>query len=759
MSRFPHIAIILLLLGAARAEAQDAVEIKTNDSVPSPQVRLAITSGVTTATVWVKRSRMRFDSAGNEGYLNVSSPADASPVAGDLRFDGTNLLFYNGAWQTVATSGSATTAVILAPASAQQWSAGNPGIFINENGAGTPNLLQLQTGGVNQFVVGNSGIVTTGSWNGTAIGAVYGGTGQTAVSTGDLLYGSAANTWSRLSGPAAAGRFLRSSAANTFAWNTIQASDVPSGSANYIQNQSAAQQASSSFWISGTARLDGGTLTMGNGTSNLIDFGSVGVAAPTAASVGWKIKTWGSLYGIGIDSSTQWYSANTTHKFYTTDGTTWTERANLDSTGAFRSYLYSDLNDSTYFLDANANGAAINANANGLVLNGQLQNLSTWGMNARAQGILIMPEGTVTDDGAGNLTFGSTVIVMNPASGSWIRVAAGTYALGSWGYLWINMPPIGTRGTTVVPTVSAWADADVAYAGRDRVVLAQRAGGGAIYCRFGIPANSATGSFILNQSASNQTGSYWINGTGRLSRLGFNTVGGNSGIGGDYYSIYQESGAWSSPYPDLVIQYHTGIKYDAYHVYGGHRFYTGYDGTGTPTGLSLTVGDQRIDTPILYDQNNTAYYVDPASTTRINTLQLAGNFNEQQLLSVKGTLDTSTTSTTWVDLSEMSITFTPTQGNVLIFAKISVFSNCPNVQFRLLLDGVTVLDQVSENVTHDATTRQATVCLVYHGTLSLASHTVKIQWMNFYAGYTSYVNSATSFGDETRNLVVMEFKD
>lgn len=42
------------------------------------------------------------------------------------------------------------------------------------------------------------GTVTTGTWNGTAIGPTYGGTGQTAVSTGDLLYGSGANTWARL---------------------------------------------------------------------------------------------------------------------------------------------------------------------------------------------------------------------------------------------------------------------------------------------------------------------------------------------------------------------------------------------------------------------------------------------------------------------------------------------------------------------------------------------------------------------------------
>lgn len=73
----------------------------------------------------------------------------------------------------------------------------------------------------------------------------------------------------------------------------------------------------------------------------------------------------------------------------------------------------------------------------------------------------------------------------------------------------------------------------------------------------------------------------------QADRLKFPGVGSNSGITGDYYSIYQEAGAWANPYPDLRIQYHTGITYDAYQGYGGHRFFTGYDGSGNPPPGSL----------------------------------------------------------------------------------------------------------------------------------------------------------------------------
>jgi len=42
------------------------------------------------------------------------------------------------------------------------------------------------------------GTITTGVWQGTAIGAVYGGTGQTSYATGDIVYASATNTLSKL---------------------------------------------------------------------------------------------------------------------------------------------------------------------------------------------------------------------------------------------------------------------------------------------------------------------------------------------------------------------------------------------------------------------------------------------------------------------------------------------------------------------------------------------------------------------------------
>lgn len=51
-------------------------------------------------------------------------------------------------------------------------------------------------------------------------------------------------------------------------------------------------------------------------------------------------------------------------------------------------------------------------------------------------------------------------------------------------------------------------------------------------------------------------------------------VSGNSNLGTLNYGIYQEGGAWSSPFPDLRIGYETGISIGANASYEGIRFYS-----------------------------------------------------------------------------------------------------------------------------------------------------------------------------------------
>ena len=84
-----------------------------------------------------------------------------------------------------------TSGAILSSASATStFSSG--GVSVAGGGLASSKGIDI-TGGVSRL-----GTIIAGTWQGTAVGAVYGGTAQTAVATGDVLYGSATNAWSRL---------------------------------------------------------------------------------------------------------------------------------------------------------------------------------------------------------------------------------------------------------------------------------------------------------------------------------------------------------------------------------------------------------------------------------------------------------------------------------------------------------------------------------------------------------------------------------
>lgn len=69
-------------------------------------------------------------------------------------------------------------------------------------GIGSANDLLMVSGSVPAWTAQTSitslGTITTGTWNATAIGPTYGGTGLSSYSSGDIIYASAANTLSAL---------------------------------------------------------------------------------------------------------------------------------------------------------------------------------------------------------------------------------------------------------------------------------------------------------------------------------------------------------------------------------------------------------------------------------------------------------------------------------------------------------------------------------------------------------------------------------
>ena len=73
--------------------------------------------------------------------------------------------------------------------------------------------LQIKTTYPGQTSITTLGTIATGTWQGTVIDEVYGGTGQSSYTTGDILHASGANTLAKLS-LGASGKILQSNGSN-----------------------------------------------------------------------------------------------------------------------------------------------------------------------------------------------------------------------------------------------------------------------------------------------------------------------------------------------------------------------------------------------------------------------------------------------------------------------------------------------------------------------------------------------------------------
>lgn len=108
-----------------------------------------------------------------------------------------------------------------------------PGTDSGISGLSLKNLFVTIPGSTSLTTLGT---ITTGIWHATTIGAIYGGTGLTSYTLGDMLYASAANTLARLAGNTTATKNFLSQTGNGVVsapplWTTISASDIGGGQA------------------------------------------------------------------------------------------------------------------------------------------------------------------------------------------------------------------------------------------------------------------------------------------------------------------------------------------------------------------------------------------------------------------------------------------------------------------------------------------------------------------------------------------------
>lgn len=319
------------------------------------------------------------------------------------------------------------------------------------------------TNTINGIVI-NSGTISTGTWQGTAVGAQYGGTGQSSYAVGDLLYASTTTGLSRLAAVATGSCLISQGVSTAPVWGACAA-----GSASTTLNNL------------GTTSINAALTPASN---NSIDLG-------TAAAI------WRNLYVANIDAGT----TTTT----LTVGTAATTTAVTIGRSGFQVSLPGGISSSGNFttsgnISATGSGTLSSAGAitgptvtntiNGLIINsGALSGVG----NITGSGAVMLASG-----GAGALTLdsASNTLVIAATDTTLQRTATGTYT--------INL--VDTGATTLAVTNSGTGVASLSVEGGVNI------GSGQTYQVNGAQISSAN---LSNDSAITKQGNAF-NGTSQL---------------------------------------------------------------------------------------------------------------------------------------------------------------------------------------------------------------------------------------------------
>ena len=372
----------------------------------------------------------------------------------------------------------------------------------------------------------------------------------------------------------------------------------------------------------------GGTVYIGGTTNYILHTGNYNSFAPTLTGTGAS-GTW----GISISGN----SATATN--------------GLVSTGSYAnpSWITSlDASKLTGTLDnARVNGGTYTINITGNAGTATTATNQSGGTVSATTGAF---SGVVTGNvGGGYARFNAidqyhSLILRGTVAGSTTQTITATDVMefieygGVWNFRQVNALGTNTIWATVNTSGISWNGNTVLHAGNYNSYSPTLTGTGASGTwGISISGNAATATLATSAVTLTSTQSNW-NSTGVISNvvgmLGWKNYGNSHVIFDASASLSPSGGAvnntnsqvvWTATYPTLMGWNGTntyGVRVDSARVAdsAGAVDYNALTNKGGGTGSYITSGDYRA--PSFYDSNNTAYYVDPASTSKLSTLEV-----------------------------------------------------------------------------------------------------------------------------------------